>query len=162
MLPCLQEVIPMFRCLDSLEDLERLRGLKHYQESKIEVAHQVGKRVDLMFCAVNDTEKKIECSLRFQHTMEKASMRLIQEEAKDKQSRKRTTDEIEQHDNDRASQLLLLLMLPEIDDEFPTLLKLAVVGRKNKTAVDVDDEEWRFIMADCLLLSLVLTATFHR
>mgnify|MGYP000204837613 CR=1 FL=1 len=43
-----------------IDDLERLRGLKHHQESKIEVSHQVGKPVDLLFRAVNDIEKKID------------------------------------------------------------------------------------------------------
>jgi len=47
-----------------VDNLERFRGPKHHQESKIEVSHQVGKRVDLLFWAVNDIDKKIDCSLR--------------------------------------------------------------------------------------------------
>jgi len=65
-----------------LDDLDRLRGLKHHAESKIEKAHQDGHRVDLLFRGVNDIQKKIEGSLRYQHTMVKAEMRVLQEKVK--------------------------------------------------------------------------------
>jgi len=115
-----------------LEDLDRFRGLKHHSESKIEKSHQDGRRVDLLFWGVNDVEKKIVASLRYQHTMAKPDMKMLQ--AKVKQSRKRKATpavaEEDDSDRDRHAGILLLLSLPEIDDEFPSLTELAVAGRK--------------------------------
>jgi len=115
-----------------VEDLERFRGLKHHQESKIEVSHQVGRKIDLLFRSVNDREKKIECSLRHQHTMDKPSMKLIQSEVQKKRSRKRkaSSDDTNSDVNDRHAGLLLL---SEIEDDFPTLQQLAVDDRRRET-----------------------------
>jgi len=98
-----------------LDDLDRLRGSKHHSESKIEMAHQVGKWIDLLFRAVNDMEKKIQCSFRHQHAMLKASMGLIQKTVGQARSRKRTADVPEDNDNDRHGRIMLLLALTEIE-----------------------------------------------
>jgi len=114
-----------------LEDLERFRGLKCHQESKIERAHQIGKRIDLLFRVVNDIDKKIDCTMRHQHTADKASMKVIQETVKENRSRgKRTAAVVEDEDNDRHAQLMLLLSTEEIDGEFPPLMDVAIASRK--------------------------------
>ena len=109
-------------------DLERFRGLKHHQESKIEVAHQVGRKIDLLFRAVNDIEKKIDSSLSHQHTMAKPEVQLLQGKVAASQARKRKAvdDGNECHGHaDRSA----ILNLPEIDDFFPSLLELAKTTR---------------------------------
>ena len=115
-----------------LDDLGRLRGLKHHSESKIEVAHQVGRKVDLSFRSVNDIDKKIECSLRHQHTMGKASMQLTQAELKESRSRKRPATAIDddEQEADRHGKILELSNLPEIVEVFPTLESLAIASGK--------------------------------
>jgi len=115
-----------------LNDLERFRGMKYHQESKIEEAHQIGKRIDLLFRAVNDIDKKIDCTMRHQHTGDKASMKVIQAAVKEDRSRKRTTAIVEDEDNDRRTQLLLLLTLDEIVDDFPPLMDVAIEARKRE------------------------------
>lgn len=112
-----------------LVDLERLRGLKSHQESKIEVAHQVGKKIDLLFRAVNDINKKIDASLAHQHTMNKASMQMIQATVKEKRSRKRNREEGNDDSNGEHHGRLQTLSLPEIDAFFPTLKELAKIDR---------------------------------
>jgi len=74
-----------------LQDLERFRGLKHHSESKIEKAHQTGRKIDLLFRAVNDIDKKIESSFRHQHTAAKPSMQVVQRTVKESRSKKRTS-----------------------------------------------------------------------
>jgi len=118
-----------------LDDLERLRGLKHHSESKIEVAHQVGRRIDLLFRSVNDMTKKIECGMRFQYTSEKASLQSIQADVKESRSRKRKADVLEDQEDDRHRQMLLLLELPEIVDEFKSLEQMSVDDRKEELAL---------------------------
>ena len=120
-----------------LVDLERLRGLKHHQESKIEVSHQVGRKIDLLFRSINDIEKKIDCSLKQQCSQAKPSMQLIQEEVKKKRARPRKrkapspTEEEEEKDRHRG-----LLELPEIDGDFPSLLDVDVNDRRRSIALE--------------------------
>jgi len=117
-------------------DLERLRGLKHHSESKIEVSHQIGRKIDLLFRSVNDIEKKIECSLRHQHTQDNPVMTRTQQIVQDDRSRKRRADVLENDvNNDRNSYVLLLLNSAEIADEFPSLDALAVADRKREAAL---------------------------
>ena len=119
-------------------DLERLRGLKHHSESKIEVSHQIRKKIDLLFRSVNDIEKKIECSQVHHHTQQDPAMKKIQQTVKDNRSRKRTAAALEDNldVNNRQGQITLLLQLPEIDDEFPTLESLALDDRKREAAAE--------------------------
>jgi len=123
-----------------LEDLERLRGLKHHSESKIEKAHQDGRRIDLLFRGVNDVEKKIIASLRYQHTMVKPDMKMLQAKVKEKRSRKRKASIVDADNEDdvnvvdRHRDILLLLEMPEVNDPFPSLKELAVSGRKSALA----------------------------
>ena len=107
-----------------LVDLDRLRGLMHHQESKIKVSHQVGRRIDLLFRSVNDVNKKIDCSL-LQHTMEKSSMQQIQKDVAANRSRgkkRKATAE----DEEASTQRNFVLNAAEIEDEFPSLIALAV------------------------------------
>ena len=119
-----------------LDDLERLRGLKYHQESKIEVSHQVGRRIDLLFHAVNDVEKKIECSLKYQHTSAKPSMLKIQSDVKEKRSRKRKAAD-DNGDADVQNRHRELLLLAEIVEHFPSLQQLSVAARKEDVAVSL-------------------------
>ena len=122
-------------------DLDRFRGLKHHSESKIEVSQQVGRRVDLMFRSVNDLDKKIESSLRCQHTLAKPSTLQIQQQVKASRSRKRTAVALNQEDGDgdRHGQMMALLNLPEIVDDFPSLDALVIADRKEEIEADVNN-----------------------
>lgn len=121
-----------------VEDLERFRGLKHHQESKIEVSHQVGRWIGLAFRATNDIDKKIDCSLHHQNTAGKASMKKIQSKAKKSRSRKKRPAAVieEENDDDRHGQLLLSMNLLEIVDDFPTSLEMSVASRKRQLAME--------------------------
>ena len=123
-----------------LVDLDRLRGLKHHSESKIERAHQVGRRIDLMFRGVHDVDKKIDCSLTFQHTDVKPSMTMVQQSVKKTRSRpkKRTADEMAADEEDNHRDIPALLLMDEIVDDFPCLFALAVVDKKKAMANEVE------------------------
>jgi len=120
-----------------VDDLERFRGLKHHQESKTEVSHQIGRRIDLIFRSANDIDKKIDCSMRHQCMAEKASMKEIQAKAKTSRSRKRTASVVDEEDNDRHTKLLLLLAMDDIIDNFPTLTQLGIASRKRQLELEV-------------------------
>ncbi|CAB9523753.1 expressed unknown protein [Seminavis robusta] len=50
-----------------VEDLERFRGMKFHHESKIEVAHQIGKRIDYRFRSMAATkEKRMHAEMKFE------------------------------------------------------------------------------------------------
>ena len=108
-------------------DLDRLRGLKHHQESKIEVSHQIGRKIDLLFRSVNDTEKKIDASLRYLHTSDDQSMKKVQETVKESRSRKRKS--VDAEDAGRHGPQLEALDWPEIEDLFLSLTELAMIDR---------------------------------
>ena len=72
--------------------------------------------------------------------MVKPDMKMIQAKAKEQRSRKRKATGLVVDDNnnntDRHSQIMLLLELPEINEDFPSLTDLAVVGRKAALATN--------------------------
>ena len=110
-------------------DLERLRGLKHHQESKIEVAHQIGKRIDLLFRGITDIDKKIQCALRYHHTQQAPTVRKAQEAVAQDRSRKRKAPSSSTADESNSNNVRHLLDLPEICSQFPDLLELAKQDR---------------------------------
>jgi len=114
-----------------LDDLERQRGLKHHAESKMEKSHQIGRHVYLTFRAVNDVDKRIDSSLRCQHTMSKASMQVIQSEVKEARSCKRNQEE-DNNVNDRHAQLIALLEMPATTEEFLSVKELALIDRRHE------------------------------
>ena len=109
-------------------DLERFCGLRHHQESKIEVAHQVGRKIDLLFRAVNDMEKKIDSSLSHHHTMAKPEVQMLQGTVAASQARKRKTIDDGNECHGHADRVAIL-SVPEIEDFFPSLLELAKTSR---------------------------------
>jgi len=105
--------------------------LKNHQESKIEVSHQVGRKIDLLFRVVNDIEKKIDSSLTHQHTMAKPELQMLQNKVAASRSRKRkSTDDGDVGHADRFA----IMELPEVDDFFPSLLELAKTTRMSAQA----------------------------
>jgi len=103
------------------------------------VSHQIGRRIDLLFRSINDVEKKIDCSLRYQHTMVKSSMLMMQSDAKENRSRKRKNTMTDSgHGN---TQHAGLLDFEEISDDFPSLRELAVMDRKRALAGENNDTD---------------------
>ena len=124
-----------------IEDLERLRGMKYHQESKIEAAHQHGVKADMRFRAMaGSIEKKMTASLKYQANMTDPATRAKQEEVSLARRRK-LGDKAKAGRNDRDDNTKRqkethkeeVLALPENKDELPTMLELAVIDQLQRS-----------------------------
>jgi hypothetical protein len=125
-----------------IEDINRLRGMKYHQESKLETAHQDGVKADLRFRAMaGSITKKIKASLKYQANMAAPAIRAKQEEINQERARKvgekskeakqkRLIDAKRQKSNHRSA----ILALPEITANLPTMLELTVTDRMHARA----------------------------
>jgi len=68
-------------------------------------------------------------------------MKMIQAKVKEVRGRKRPAIELEDDVNERHGQLLLLLELSEIVDDFPSLLELAIASRKRQQELEANHED---------------------
>jgi hypothetical protein len=111
-----------------VEDLERLRGMKEYDDSGIEVYHQVMKKHHRRVGNLGNFEKKIKSILKSEATSGK---RQVQEaeamvEANRKRNKKTRLDSRKQQNKaNRSEYLKSILELPPIQQEFPTLDELS-------------------------------------
>jgi hypothetical protein len=111
-----------------VEDLERLRGMKEYDDSGIEVYHQVMKKHHRRVGNLGNFEKKINSILKAEATSGK---RQVQEaeamvEANRKRNKKTRMDSRKQQNQvNRLEYLKSILELPPIQEEFPTLDELS-------------------------------------
>jgi len=149
-----------------LEDLKKYRGMKSHGEQQIEREHQKGKKHDKRLkCFFRDFEKKTMNILRHNATADSAQVQAMQEDTEAKRIRKkkkRKLEELEEgtiaiassgrrnsrrHSITRVAYLALILELPPIQDDFPSLLELAKLYRRVEPEVEVaveaesDDEE---------------------
>lgn len=119
-----------------VDDLERLRGMKHHQESKLEVAHQKGVCVDSRFRSMAGNTRKIVAIAKYEANMDDPATFAVQEQVREaracnfsiKSREKKAVDESEakrQMDNHIAD----IMNAPEIDGSFPFLLELTIVDR---------------------------------
>ena len=121
-------------------DLDRFRGLKYHNESKIEVSHQVGRQTELRFRAMaGSVEKKIKAASRFQANLQDPAMKARQQEIQQKRSRKFGTKATQakqareaQTKRSKLSHIQSILLLPEITESFPSMLELTIIDRKNR------------------------------
>jgi hypothetical protein len=125
-----------------IEDLSRLRGMKHHQESKIEVAHQIGVKTELRFRAMaGSIEKKIKASLKFQANMTDAATRAKQEEVRLSRARRfgekakaarleRQEEKKRLKEHHKESVLSLAEIL---EGEFHSMLELAVIDQLTRS-----------------------------
>jgi hypothetical protein len=123
-----------------VNDLDRLRGMKNHHESKIEVAHQVGRKTDLLFRSVTDINKKIDCGLKFQATLDDPEIKQIKQEVDKSRERKFKEEKTQKaHDSkkQRYENIMEVINRTEITDNFPTLLEL--------TQKDIRTEQRPFI-----------------
>jgi hypothetical protein len=109
-----------------MDDLEKYRGLKSHHEQEIERAHQDGKKHERRFASLRDFKKKTEASLRLNLTAVSAGVQAMaaDTEAKSKArkgGRKRKADEICVEEDDRATYLKRILMLPPLTSRFQSL-----------------------------------------
>jgi len=121
-----------------VQDLDRLRGMKHHQEAKIEIAHQIGKRTELRFRALaGSIDKKIKCAMKYQANLHDPATRAMQELVRVERSRKlgektKARNQLKEADSKRRKHehLESILTLPEILEDFPSLLELTVRDRQ--------------------------------
>ena len=115
-----------------------MRGLKYHQESKIEVAHQVGRKTDLRFRALaGSVDKKIDCTLKYQSNLTDPATKAAQQEVKRMRARKygekalqnRAAKVANKHEETEA-RIKKILAAPELTEAFPTLLDLTVMDRQ--------------------------------
>jgi hypothetical protein len=120
-----------------LEDLERFRGLKYHQESKIEVAHQVGKDTDQRFRSLaGSVERKIKCAMKYQANLsdpktkaKQAEVHAIRARKTGEKSKQAKQQKLEAAKRNKTSHIASILDLPEIQGNFPSLLELTVIDR---------------------------------
>jgi hypothetical protein len=124
-----------------IEDLDRLRGLKSHQESKLETAHQDGVKLDLRFRAMagGSLEKKIKCSMKYLENMKDPATKAKQEEVKRERARKLGDKSKASKDAKRAEAKRQrqdhkesILELPQIEGELPSMLELAIIDRMER------------------------------
>ena len=111
--------------------------MKHHQESKIEVAHQVGVRTDLRFRAMaGSLQRKIECSMQFQANLQDPATKAAQEEVRQARARKlgekSKRAQLERKDKAKKAKqdhIASILELPEIEGDFPCNLDLTIADK---------------------------------
>jgi len=121
-----------------VQDLDRLRGMKHHQEAKIEIAHQIGKRTELRFRALaGSIDKKIKCAMKHQANLDDPATRAMQEVVRISRARKlgektKARNQLKYEDSKRVKldHLNSALALPEIEEDFPSLLELTITDRQ--------------------------------
>ena len=122
-------------------DLDRFRGLKYHNESKIEVSHQIGRQTELRFRSMaGSVEKKIKAASKFQANLQDPAMKARQQEINIKRSRNfgtkaKAAKQTKNAETKRAklNHLQSIILLPEITDSFPSMLELlTVIDRKNR------------------------------
>lgn len=119
-------------------DLERFRGLKQHHESKIEVSHQVGRKTDLRFRAMaGNINKRIQAASKYQANLRDPAMLARQAEIQQQRSRKlgskaKAAKEMKIVEQKRCKQAHrdAVLDLPEITEDFPSVLQLTIVDRE--------------------------------
>jgi hypothetical protein len=118
-----------------VEDLDRLRGMKYHQESKIEVAHQTGKKTDLRFRAMaGSIQKKIKCTTKYQANISDPKVLAKQAEIREKAARKYRSNRpaIDSSKRRKSDDIKAIIDLPEIAGDFPNMLELTVIDRLNE------------------------------
>ena len=119
--------------------LEALRGMKYHQESKIEVAHRIGKETELQFRSLaGSIKKKIKCALKYQANLMDEATKARQEEVKvsrarnlGEKSKATKAAKAEAAKKQKQADVNAVLNLPEIDGDFPSVLELTVRDRQN-------------------------------
>jgi hypothetical protein len=126
-----------------VEDLERLRGMKEYDDSGIEVYHQVMKKHHRRVGNLGNFEKKIKSILKSEATSGK---RQVQEaeamvEANRKRNKKTRLDSRKQQNQvNRLEYLKSILELPPIQEEFPTLDELSKLYHLQEQQQDNEED----------------------
>ena len=108
------------------EDLEKYRGMKSHHEQEIERAHQRGLKDERRLCCVADYQKKINSVLSHKATANSTPVKEMRDDTEEKmvrRKRKKVQVAVERA-ADRALYLKSVLLLPEITDNFPSLLEL--------------------------------------
>ena len=114
-------------------DLNRLRGLKNHNESKIEVSHQVGKQTELWYQALAANGlKKVNATMQYQANLDDSKLKERQAEVTGERARKfksktKWEERAEEKKRSKSDHINSVLELPEINDEFPSLLELTMV-----------------------------------
>ena len=105
------------------EDLERYRGLKTHNEEAMERAHQAGMKDDYRLHAVRNFKVKTLSVLKNSATVAQDGVKEMLEDTEAKRKRKKRKATIENEieaKKDRAAYLRSILLLPEMEDEFPS------------------------------------------
>ena len=127
-----------------VEDLERLRGLKEYDDSNIEVYHQVMKKHNRRVGNLGDFQKKTKSILKSEKT---SSKRQVQEahglvEANRKRNKRTRIDSKQQQSAlNRSEYLKSILGLPPIQEEFPSLDELSKLYHLQHHQQEEEDDD---------------------
>jgi hypothetical protein len=125
-----------------VEDLERLRGLKEYDDSNIEVYHQVMKKHNRRVGNLGDFQKKTKSILKSEATSGKRQVQEAHGMVEDNRKRnKRTRIDSKQQQTamNRSEYLKSILELPMIEEEFPTLEELSKLYHLQHQQEEEDD-----------------------
>ncbi|CAB9516298.1 hypothetical protein SEMRO_773_G200450.1 [Seminavis robusta] len=124
------------------DNLERLRGMLYHQESKIEVAHQVGKATDLRFRALGgNIERKIACSLQYQANLADPQVKSAQEEVRaararnfSEDSKRKRQDQAESKKKVRTQCLHDIVEAEELEGEYSSMIELLMADQRQATS----------------------------
>ena len=125
-----------------VEDLERLRGMKYHNESKVEVAHQIGRQTESRFRAMaGSVKRKIKAAMQFQANLADPATKAKIAHIRAARSRQfgDKTKEARQQKKEAAKRLkqddiLAVLNLPEIEDTLLGVLDLTIIDRQAELA----------------------------
>ena len=128
-----------------VQALDRFRGLKFHNESKIEVAHQVGKRTALRFRSLaGGLDRMMESTTQFQANINDPAMKARQIEVNEQRSRKLggKTKEARAEKADatkraKHDQRNSILALPEVSLTSPLLTERTTRGCLKRAAATV-------------------------
>jgi len=118
-----------------LEDLRRLRGMKYHHESKVELVHQWGMAEDSRSRGMGNPEAKFKTNMQYRANCNQPVIQSIQADVK--ASRKRNFKQPTQAEikavarkEAKVSNRFAVLALPEITEDFASLVELHAVDRR--------------------------------
>ena len=113
-----------------IEDLHRLRGMKHHNEHGVERLHQAGMRHAKRLACLRDFETKTDNILRHTATAAAPEVRAMHADTELKK-RKRTKQKDTKSSPERILYLRSIPLLPPVIVNIPSLLELSKAAKQS-------------------------------